>query len=128
MSDTLQCVFSIIRYVPDVIRGEYVNIGVILQQVLADSDPPIPVRTFVEVTRDWSRVLGVDAGADVRLLESLEADIAADMGIALQQSRIYGLSHFVQITAPRACLADDLQAELIRLMRVYVDSKTQYKK
>ena len=32
---SLPCTFSVIRYVPDVIKGEFVNIGVVVQPELA---------------------------------------------------------------------------------------------
>ena len=32
MAERLQCEFSLIRYVPDVVKGEFANIGVVLRE------------------------------------------------------------------------------------------------
>ena len=79
-----QCEFFLIRYVPDVVKGEFTNIGVVLREAGRRDGAAV-----VRFTRDWSRVRCMDADADVGLLESLEgeiADAAAD-GVARIRSR-----------------------------------------
>jgi hypothetical protein len=75
LSERIPCEFFLVRYVPDVVKGEFVNIGVLLREA-------VPVasgreRTVVRFTRDWGRVRCIDADADVALLEGMEAEIAA---------------------------------------------------
>ena len=53
MAERLQCEFSLIRYVPDVVKGEFVNIGVVLRNAGGAE---------VRFTRDWARVRCMDAG------------------------------------------------------------------
>src|SRR5690242_16228486 len=114
------CEFFLVRYVPDVVKGEFTNIGVVLREAGADA-------AEVRFTRDWSRVRCMDADADLGLLESLEGEIAErlKMGeadpkpvLALLEDT---LSNSVQITAPRAALAESLPAEMDQLMRMYVE-------
>ncbi|HZD76529.1 MAG TPA: DUF3037 domain-containing protein, partial [Acidobacteriaceae bacterium] len=62
-----RCEFSLIRYVPDPVKNEFVNIGVLLRGEDA--------RAAVRFTRDWSRVRCVDPDADTTMLEALEAEI-----------------------------------------------------
>jgi hypothetical protein len=127
MPDRLQCEFSLIRYVPDPVRGEFANIGVLLREVGAPAAAPAHLR----FTRDWSRVRCLDAGADIALLEALEAEIAARLAheaasrepaakpvVALLED---SLSNSIQITEARACLAASVAAELDLLMTMYVD-------
>ena len=64
---------SLIRYVPDVVKGEFTNIGVVLREAGGEAR----VAAVVRFTRDWSRVRCMDADADIGLLESLEGEIAA---------------------------------------------------
>jgi Protein of unknown function (DUF3037) len=121
MRERVQCEFSLIRYVPDVVKGEFTNIGVVLREAGRDGT------AVVRFTRDWSRVRCMDAEADIGLLESLEAEIGARLrlGVAdakpVMQTLEDTLSNSVQITESRACLAESVPAELEQLMRMYVE-------
>jgi hypothetical protein len=128
MPDRIQCEFHLIRYVPDPVRGEFANIGVLLRE--ADSVQAAHLR----FTRDWSRVRCMDADADIALLEALEAELAArlphEAGAAAHGKPSFkpvlatledSLSNSIQITEPRACLAESVAAELDLLMKMYVE-------
>ncbi len=69
MAPYKQCEFFLLRYVPDVVKGEFVNVGVAL---LEQGDDGF---TDVRFTRDWRRVLCLDPDADIELLESYEAEL-----------------------------------------------------
>jgi hypothetical protein len=120
MKDRLPCEFFLIRYVPDVVKGEFTNIGVLLREV--DS-----TETVLRFTRDWSRVRCMDANADLGLLEALEAEIAGRLRTSstdpkpVMQVLEDTLSNSLQITPAHACLAESLPAELDQLMRLYVE-------
>jgi hypothetical protein len=120
MPERVQCEFSLIRYVPDVVKGEFTNIGVVLREAGREE-------AVVQFTRDWSRVRCMDADADIALLESLEAELStrlqrtpSDTKPALQVLED-SLSNSVQLTAMRATLAENLPAEMEQLMRMYVE-------
>ena len=128
MRERLPCEFFLIRYVPDVVKGEFANIGVLLREAGSGTDRP--ESAVVRFTRDWSRVRCMDADADLGLLESLEGEIAARLqmrakdapGIKPVMEILQDtLSNSVQITEVRACLAESLPAELEQLMRMYVE-------
>ena len=130
MPERVPCEFSVVRYVPDPIKGEFVNIGVLLREAaLADPQADDPARTRVRFTRDWSRVRCMDRNADVDLLESLEQEIAARLvaGTSLREPRAVldvledSLSNSIQMTEPRASLAENLTTEMEQLMRMYVE-------
>jgi len=127
LNERLQCEFSLIRYVPDVAKGEFANIGVLLRE--AGRSETAEVR----FTRNWSRVRCLDPDADVDLLESLEAEMVARLQsegamqtdakprmtvlATLQDS----LSNSVQLTELRGTLAESLPAEMEQLLRLYVE-------
>lgn len=123
MSDRIQCEFFLIRYVPDVVKGEFTNIGVVLREAAPSSDTGAVVR----FTRDWSRVRCMDADADIGLLESLEGEIADRLRLGPADTKAVlplledTLSNSVQITEARASLAENMTAELEQLMRMYVE-------
>ncbi len=124
MPERLQCEFSLIRYVPDVVKGEFANIGVVLREAGRQET------AAVRFTRDWSRVRCMDPEADVELLESLEAEIAArlERGVEprvnakpLLETLEDTLSNSVQLTEMRATLAESLVTEMEQLLRMYVE-------
>src|SRR5580658_6973609 len=125
MSSTLlrrQCEFQLLQYVPDTVRNEFVHIGVILREAsAAGGNEPARVR----FTRDWRRVRCVDPQADTALLEGMESELrrrfeeepGGDLMRLLEES----LSLGVQMTEPKAYLAESLPAGLEELMRLYVE-------
>ncbi len=126
MAERLACEFFLIRYVPDVVKGEFVNIGVLLREAAG----PAPSRASqLRFTRDWARVRCMDADADVALLEGLEQEIAGRLrqGVSARDPKGVmevledSLSNSVQMTEPRATLAENLAAEMDQLMRLYVE-------
>lgn len=110
-----RCEFSLIRYVPDPVKNEFVNIGVLLRCEGAGA--------AVRLTRDWSRVRCVDPDADTAMLEALEAEIKrrlaedAQAGLASLED---ALSNAVQLSESKACLAESFAAEMESLMALYV--------
>jgi hypothetical protein len=117
------CEFFLIRYVPDVVKGEFTNIGVVLREAAAGGE------SLVRFTRDWSRVRCMDADADLALLEGLEGEIASrlDLGVNAKDPKAVmdvledSLSNSVQISPLGACLAENVATEMELLMRMYVE-------
>jgi hypothetical protein len=123
MPNNLQCEFSLIQYVPDVVKGEFANIGVLLRETGSSS-------AEVKFTRDWSRVRCIDPQADTEMLESLEAEIAARLagGVEVKvnakpvlETLEDSLSNSVQLTEMRGTLAENIPTEMEQLMRMYVE-------
>jgi hypothetical protein len=122
MPERKQCEFQLIRYVPDPVRNEFVNIGVLLRAV--EGEPSV-----LRFTRDWGRVRCLDPDADTQMLEALEIEVGhrlrAQPGnhvrpiIALLED---SLSNGLQITETKAYLAESFPAGLEELLRLYVDS------
>ena len=121
MRERVQCEFFLIRYVPDVVKGEFANIGVLLREAGRDDS------AVVRFTRDWSRVRCLNADADIGLLEGLESEIAARLRMGATDTKPVmqvledTLSNSVQMTEVRASLAESMPAELEQLMRMYVE-------
>jgi hypothetical protein len=134
------CEFQLLRYVPDAVRNEYVHIGVILRE---SSTAEGPGQTVVRFTRDWRRVRCLEPDADTALLEGMESELrrrlegkgalAADGASAAEaaedlaaRSKLLrlldeSLSLSVQMTEPKAYLAESIPAGVEELMRLYVD-------
>lgn len=112
-----QCAFQLLRYVPDVVRNEFVHIGVLLR----DEDGALELK----LTRDWRRVRCLDPDADTALLEGMEEELkkrlSDDPDGKMRKILDEALSLSVQMTEPKAYLAESLDAGLRELMRMYVE-------
>ena len=122
MAQRRRCEFQLIRYVPDPVRNEFVNIGVLLRAAEGG-------QSMVRFTRDWGRVRCLDPDADTQMLEALEIEVGQRLEsqpaehprpitAVLEES----LSNGLQITESKAYLAETFLAGLEDLMGLYVDS------
>jgi Protein of unknown function (DUF3037) len=128
MPERIACEFFLIRYVPDPVKGEFTNIGVLLREAGR------PTGAQLRFTRDWSRVRCMDAEADIGLLEALEGEIGARLTLEASAAATSdsapkpimamiedSFSNSIQMTEGRACLAESVGAELDLLMKMYVE-------
>ncbi len=121
MAERIQCEFFLLRYVPDPVRNEFVNVGVMLREA-GRTDT-----TQVRFTRDWSRVRCMDPYADTDLLEAVEEDLASRVRVSSREGKPMmqmleeSLSTSLQLSEPRGALALSVAAEMDQLMRMYVE-------
>jgi hypothetical protein len=96
-----------------------VHIGVILREQGSRE------AARVQFTRDWRRVRCLDPEADVSLLEGMESELRrrfeAEPDGNLMRLLGESLSLSVQMTEPKAYLAETLPAGVDELMRLYVE-------
>jgi DUF3037 family protein len=129
----LACEFRLLRYVPDAVRNECVHIGVILREGAAavesgkaETGKIEPGKVDVRFTRDWRRVRCLDPDADTALLEGMEDELRRRLeeepGGRLMRLLEESLSLNVQMTEPKAYLAESLPAGMEELMRLYVEA------
>ena len=71
MTGHRQCEFFLLRYVPDAVKDEFVNVGLVLLPATGPAE--------VRFTRDWSRVKCLDPQADLELMESIESDLREEL-------------------------------------------------
>ena len=117
-----ECEFQLLRYVPDALRNESVQIGVILREQGS-------AHAEVRFTRDWRRVRCLDPDADTALLEGMESEwqrrLEADPEGRLMRILDDSLSLNIQITEPKAYLAESLPAGMEELMKLHVEARPQ---
>ena len=116
-----QCEFFLLRYVPDAVKDEFVNIGV----VMVEADAGF---ADVRLTRDWRRVRCLDPGVDVEMLEAVEREIRARLGDlqdrdALMRKLEDSLSNVIQLSPAKGCLTDDPKKELEEIASMYLETK-----
>ena len=125
MTDTAlkPCAYHVIRYMPNLVRDEWVNIGVLL----FDPASGRMLRRLVEEPAEMARVRRLHPAADEGLLRGLPEEFDAQMGApggtpAEQLARLEAtLSNAVQLSPSKGLLAEDFEAELDRLYRDHVE-------
>jgi len=117
-----ECSYFLVRYVPDVAREEFLNIGVFLHS---------PAEEFLDClfTDDIRRIKRFHPQADTELLRELQSYF--EQQIKEHESDLSGyiremqesFSNLIQVTLPRACLVAEPQAEMQDLFARYVGAR-----
>jgi hypothetical protein len=118
--------YRLLRYTPNLIRDEWVNIGVLLEEVNSREDhsaPPRRAMRLIEEPSELNRVRRLHPGADEDLLRALPAEFDARLRASSSDIDTYiekldqTLSTTLQFSSQKALLAEDFDAELERLFR-----------
>jgi hypothetical protein len=121
MAGLKQCEFFLLRYVPDAVKDEFVNIGVVLVEPSANGAG----FTELKFTRDWQRVKCLDPAADLEMLEGLEDDLRARLKETGRTEFISSInesfSNVLQLSPGKACLTESPVEELGRLAEMYLE-------
>jgi Protein of unknown function (DUF3037) len=114
--------YRILRYVPNLARDEWVNIGVLLEE----SSGARQAMRLIEEPSEFARVRRVHPDADEDFLHALAPEFdarlrgsAAEVNAYLQKLE-QNLSNTLQLSPRKALLADNFDAELDRLYREQV--------
>jgi hypothetical protein len=124
MAELQQYEFFLLRYVPNAVTEEFINIGVVL--LSATPDAPSGSR-FAEARfiRDWHRVRCLDPDADLEMLSSLERGVRARFAAAGDREELLRLmnesfSGTIQLSATKGCLTESPQQEIEHLAALYL--------
>ena len=119
MAGKTQCKFFVVRYAPDAVKNEFVNIGLVLMPPAGGAQ--------IRFTNDWSRVRCVDPEADLEVLQALEGDLReklremnGDHDFILRRIQD-SFSNALQTSEFQACLADSPTDEADELARLYLE-------
>jgi hypothetical protein len=117
-----RCLYYLVRYVPNVATGQFVNVGLFLYA---------PQAQFLDClfTDDFTGVERLHPHADLEFLRQLQAHFEQEIGEneadlegylrALHES----YSTLIQISEPQRCVADDPEATLSRLLAMHVGTR-----
>ena len=118
------CAYHVVRYTPNLVRDEWVNIGILL----FDPASGRLLQRLVEEPAEFARVRRLHPAADEELLRRLSDDFASQSALANGQAQTYiagleqTLSNTVQLSPQKGLLAEDLEAELDRLYHDHVEA------
>jgi hypothetical protein len=114
--------YRILRYTPNLVRDEWVNIGVLLEDV----DGPRRAIKLIEENSEIARVRRLHPSADEILLRALPAEMESRLAASEAEARTYleklgdTLSNVLQFGPTRALIAEDFNAEIERLYHDHV--------
>ena len=115
------CEFFLIRYVPDLIKNEPVNIGL----VMLDSEGGNGF-AGVRFASNFERVRCLDANADVEMIHALAEDIRQKLATAADRHEMLRImqdfSNTLQISETRGCQTESPQQEIEKLAELYLES------
>src|SRR5579872_6574077 len=119
MTTYTQCDFFLLRYVPDAVKDEFVNIGVVVRS---------PNGAEVRFVRDYSRVLSLDPEADLEWLASLERDLRGILGARTETNETFfrkfeeSFSNTLQFSPVKGLEAESVTHEADRLAQIYLET------
>jgi len=114
-----ECSYFLVRYVPDVVKGEFINIGVFLF---------CPTEQFLDCafSDDLRRIRRFHAQADTDFLQDLQPHFEQqikyhekDLGGFIREMQ-ESYSNLIQLSPPRPCLTPNLRALLQDLFERHV--------
>src|ERR1700758_1192449 len=114
--------YRILRYTPNLVRDEWVNIGVLLEEVAG----PRRAMKIIDEASEIARVRRLHPGADENLLRNLPSEFEARLRAPQAEVETYlekldqTLSNLLQLGPRKALLAQDFDAELDRLFHDHV--------
>jgi Protein of unknown function (DUF3037) len=121
--------YRILRYTPNLIRDEWVNIGVYLEEIPGhETHSPVARRAMrlLEEAPEFARVRRLHPSADENLLRALAPELDArlrgpETEVAAYLAKLdQSLSNVLQFGPQRAVLAENFDAEMDRLYHEHV--------
>src|ERR1700690_2125213 len=115
--------YRVLRYTPNLVRDEWVNVGVLLEA----GNGRRRARGLIEAAAEIARVRRLHPAADEALLRALPSEFDARLRAPEAEVRTYlekldqTLSNVLQLSPQRGLLANDFDAELDRLFHDYVE-------
>ncbi len=123
MAELRQFEFFVLRYVPDAVKDESLNIGILMIEEGANGAGFADVR----FTQDWRRVQCIDPQADVEWLQAVEGDIRGQLAQSSDRTVLMNklqdsLSNVIQLSSAKGCIAADPVREMGSLCSMYLEA------
>jgi hypothetical protein len=124
MAEKQKIEFFLLRYVPNAVRGESVNIGVLMVEDGANG----AVFADMRVTKDWRRVQCVDPQVDLEVIEALLREIRSEVGQLRDRAMLLrrmedSFSGVIQLSEPMAVVTENPAVEIETMASMFVDEQ-----
>lgn len=124
MADKRKLEFFLLRYMPDAVKGEFVNFGLLALENGAEGASLVDVR----FAKDWGRVQCLDPQADLDVLGALEREIRQEIGQSRDRAALLrrmedSFSNVVQISQVMPALTEKVAlAEVDDVARMFLET------
>ena len=124
MAEKRKLEFFLLRYVPDAVKGEFVNFGLIALEHGEEGSSLVDVR----FAKDWGRVQCLDPQVDLDVLEALQREIRQEIGQTHDKAMLLrkmedSFSGLVQISALMPALTEKIAlAEVDDVARMFLET------
>jgi len=124
MTEKRKLEFFLLRYVPDAVKGEFVNFGLLALENGAEGSSLVDVR----FSKDWGRVQCLDPQVDLDVLEALQREIRQEIGLTRDRAALLrrmedSFSGVVQISAVMPALTEKIAlAEVDDVARMFLET------
>jgi hypothetical protein len=123
MAEKRQLEYFVLRYVPDAVKGEFVNFGLMAVQDGPNGAELIDVR----FTKDRSRILCLDPQVDLEVLTKLQEEIQGEIGLTRDRAGLFrrmedSFSGVVQVSAMApVATGDPIVKEIDQAAKIYLE-------
>jgi hypothetical protein len=122
MRQQFQLEYFVLRYAPDVVRENFINIGVVMV-ALGGAD-----FGDVHFLKNWTPVLRFDPDADIEFLKAFAKEVAEQIRNREKREQMLqqmkeSFSNSIQLSTPRVCVSEDPLSELEQLSAQYLPSE-----
>ncbi len=124
MAEKRKLEFFLLRYVPDAVKGEFVNFGLVALENGPEGSSLIDVR----FTKEWGRVQCLDPQVDLDVLEALRREIQQEIGQIRDKTMLLrrmedSFSGVVQLSAVMPALTEKIAlAEVDDVARMFLET------
>jgi hypothetical protein len=123
MAEKRHLEFFLLRYVPDAVKNEFVNVGLIAWEAGGQSGGFAEVR----FTRDWRRARCMDPQIDVEMLNALEEEIRGRIADVAARGELFekikdSWSGVVQLSPAQHSVTENPAEEVQVLASLYLES------
>jgi len=124
MAEKRKLEFFLLRYVPDAVKGEFVNFGLLA----LDGGPNGASLVDLRFTKDWGRVQCLDPQVDLEVLEALQREIRQEIGQTRDKAMLLrrmedSFSGVVQISPVMPALTSRIaQAEVDDVAQMFLET------
>ena len=130
MSDLRHFEVFLLRYVPDAVKDEFVNIGVVMVEA-GSNGAGADGKGFADIrfAQDLRRVRCLDPQVDMEMLEALERDLRGQIAEVHDRATLLrqledSFSNVIQLSSTHGCLAEDPVREIDAVARMYLGTTT----
>jgi len=123
----MRYLYSVIRYVPDAARAEFVNVGIVAVVDSAEVDSKLPEHNASKITRDWSRAAAISEFTAEQLHGSIGYDLCVIMEMPETIPELFDAheSHHgvIQFSKPYPALGESAHSVIAKLWPIFIVEK-----